>query len=348
MATKYKDYKESDEVRNAKSKLERAEGETASARARSTERSNYASLADDAMEKLLNRDSFSYSTDSDPLYEQYKKQYSDSAESAMKDTMGRASALTGGYGNSYAQTAGNDAYNREMSKLDDIMPTLYEIAYERYKDEGNAMSDNVSLLRDFDETDYERRRNAARDSADDRDYYAGRYENAYSGDRAAYESDRAAHQAYEKQVADENKAKLSSEAEQKKIQNDYDVSMAKIKADSEAKAASNKNASSSSVSANSANAKSNAASFSNINDITKQLGLYTTFGDSEGYASALKYLEGIYTMGALSDDEFKRLREVYIPKKYIESYAVVMPIEDTRDSSSESVKTASGREYRIR
>jgi hypothetical protein len=34
-----------------------------------------------------------------------------SGKSAMQDTIGQASALTGGYGSTYATSAGNQAYN---------------------------------------------------------------------------------------------------------------------------------------------------------------------------------------------------------------------------------------------
>ena len=36
---------------------------------------------------------------------------------AMMDSMGRAAALTGGYGSSYAQSAGQQAYQKQMDSL---------------------------------------------------------------------------------------------------------------------------------------------------------------------------------------------------------------------------------------
>ena len=64
----------------------------------------------DAMNKILNREKFSYDLNGDALYQQYKDQYMTQGKMAMMDTMGQAAALTGGYGNSYAQGVGQQAY----------------------------------------------------------------------------------------------------------------------------------------------------------------------------------------------------------------------------------------------
>ena len=86
-----------------------------------------------------NRDPFSYDFNSDALYQQYKDQYIQQGQMAMMDTMGQAAAMTGGYGNSYAQTVGQQAYNQQLSQLNEIMPELYQMAYNRYNQEGQDM-----------------------------------------------------------------------------------------------------------------------------------------------------------------------------------------------------------------
>lgn len=62
--------------------------------------------------------------------------------------MGRAAALTGGYGNSYAQTAGQQAYNTYLQQLNDRIPDLYELAYSKYQQEGEELRDRYKLLED--------------------------------------------------------------------------------------------------------------------------------------------------------------------------------------------------------
>lgn len=49
------------------------------------------------------------------LFDQYADYYKRQGMLAMEDTIGRASALTGGYGNSYAEVAGNQAYDSHIA-----------------------------------------------------------------------------------------------------------------------------------------------------------------------------------------------------------------------------------------
>lgn len=53
--------------------------------------------------------------------------------------MGQASALTGGYGSSYAQNVGQQAYQSYLHQLGDMVPELYQLAYDRYRDKGDAL-----------------------------------------------------------------------------------------------------------------------------------------------------------------------------------------------------------------
>ena len=95
--------------------------------------------ADAYLTQYQNRDAFSYDFNADPLYNQYKDQYIQQGRMAMMDTMGQASAMTGGYGNTYAQTVGQQAYNQQLGQLNEIMPDLYGMAYDRYNQEGQDL-----------------------------------------------------------------------------------------------------------------------------------------------------------------------------------------------------------------
>ena len=74
----------------------------------------------------------------------------------MRDTMGRAAALTGGYGSSYAQAVGQQAYDRRMEELMDIAPELYQMAYQRYQDEGDDLQKRLALARDMANDEYDK------------------------------------------------------------------------------------------------------------------------------------------------------------------------------------------------
>ena len=106
----------------------------------------YGQQVQDALDKILNREQFSYNLNADPLYQQYKDQYMRGGKLAMQDTMGQAAQLTGGYGNSYAATAGNQAYQGYLTGLNDKVPDLYSLALSKYSSEGDAMRDNLGAL----------------------------------------------------------------------------------------------------------------------------------------------------------------------------------------------------------
>lgn len=94
---------------------------------------------------------FSYDFNADALYQQYKDQYMKQGKMAMQDAMGQASALTGGYGNSYAATAGNQAYQASLENLNNVIPELYQMAYNMHQDKGQNMLNQLALL-DSDRT----------------------------------------------------------------------------------------------------------------------------------------------------------------------------------------------------
>ena len=101
-----------------------------------------------------NRDPFSYDFNSDALYQQYKDNYILQGQMAMMDTMGQAAAMTGGYGNSYAQSVGQQAYNQQLNQLNDIMPELYGMAYDRYNQEGQDLLNMYSLYKGLSDQSY--------------------------------------------------------------------------------------------------------------------------------------------------------------------------------------------------
>ena len=114
----------------------------------------YGQQIEDALGKILNRDPFTYNLNADPLYNQYKDQYIRGGKLAMQDTMGQAAALTGGYGNSYASTAGNQAYQGYLTGLNDKVPDLYSLALSKFNAEGDAMRDNLGLLQGMQDQEY--------------------------------------------------------------------------------------------------------------------------------------------------------------------------------------------------
>ena len=130
-------------------------------------------------DQIRNRKKFSYDMGTDPLYLQYREQYQRLGRLAMQDTMGQAAALTGGYGSTYGEQVGQQAYNAYLQNLNDIVPQLQQQAYQRYQDEGTDLYNQYSLVKGREDTDYGRYRDTVSD------YYSD-----LSDARSAYNSER--------------------------------------------------------------------------------------------------------------------------------------------------------------
>ena len=107
-------------------------------------------------DKIMNRGEFSYDVNKDKLYQQYRDLYAQMGRGAMEDTMGQAAALTGGYGSTYSQNAGQQAYNSYLQKLNEVVPDLYNAAYNRYNQEGQDLMNLYSMARSNADSAYER------------------------------------------------------------------------------------------------------------------------------------------------------------------------------------------------
>jgi hypothetical protein len=123
-------------------------------------RTSYTDQIKDMMAQIQNRDKFSYDVDSDTMFQQALASAMSSGKTAMQDTIGQASALTGGYGSTYATTAGNQAYNNFIQDAYDNLPQYYQMALEAYQMEGDEMYRQLGMLTDADATEYERMYNS--------------------------------------------------------------------------------------------------------------------------------------------------------------------------------------------
>ena len=152
--------------------------------------SKWADQVNSIIDKILNRESFNYNFNEDPLYWQYADQYTRKGKLAMQDTMGQAAALTGGYGNSYASTAGNQAYQEYLSQLNEVIPELRRMALDEYNMEGQELYNQYGLLSDQEAQDYGRYMDSYNQWLSERDYASGRYDSERNFDYGKYADDR--------------------------------------------------------------------------------------------------------------------------------------------------------------
>lgn len=183
----YRDYKESDTVTAA--------GKNAASAADAVK--NYGDFAygnqatiDAVIDKILNREKFSYDLNGDALYQQYKDRYMQQGKMAMQDTMGQAAAMTGGYGNSYAATAGNQVYQAHLEGLNDVIPELQQMAFDRYNQEGQDMLSQYGLLADDRSREYAEWQDGYSRAVAEREYAQGVYDSERSYDYGMWQDGR--------------------------------------------------------------------------------------------------------------------------------------------------------------
>lgn len=99
-----------------------------------------------ALDAVANPDAFSYAPENDEVWDSYRKQYLREGERAVADTLAKVSAATGGRPSSYAVTAAQQAGDYYNSKLTDMVPTLFQNAYQRYLNELDIKQAGLAAL----------------------------------------------------------------------------------------------------------------------------------------------------------------------------------------------------------
>ena len=165
---------QNEELEQLRRQLQQLAGE------KETYTSAHTAAVQQALEQILSRQGFSYDPAGDALYNRYKDHYEKQGRRAMEDTLGQAAALTGGYGNSYAQTAAQQVYTQQLDNLQEKIPELYALALETYRAEGDALQSRYDLLRSQEQQDYSRYRDRAADYAAEQKRLTEAYKDAYS------------------------------------------------------------------------------------------------------------------------------------------------------------------------
>ena len=150
--------------------------------------SQYQQNLDELYDRIMNREKFQYDLNGDMLYQQYKDQYQKLGRQAMMDTTAQAAAMTGGYGNSYAATAGNQAFQAYLQQLNEVVPELYQLALSRYQQEGQDLADRLSLTQSMEDQAYGRYRDTVSDWENERSFANSDYWAKYDADFSNYQT----------------------------------------------------------------------------------------------------------------------------------------------------------------
>lgn len=119
-----------------------------------TYENTFAQQQKDLLDRILNREDFSWSKETDPQWSSYKKSYLREGDRATANALAQASAASGGRPSSYAVNAATQAGDYYATKLNDVIPTLYQQAYERYLDEYNMKLKDLNAVNQQEQLDY--------------------------------------------------------------------------------------------------------------------------------------------------------------------------------------------------
>ncbi|MBP5725505.1 MAG: hypothetical protein J6Y48_00370 [Clostridia bacterium] len=151
--------------------------------------SKYQPQLDALLQQIMNPGEFKYEFNADNLFKMYADEYTQRGKQASLDAMGQAAALTGGYGNSYAQQVGNQAYDQNLTQLYDRGMELYDKAYQKYLDDQNRIYNQYGLLNDAENTAYDRYRDTVGDYNNELNYLTDFYNNEKTFDYGKYSDD---------------------------------------------------------------------------------------------------------------------------------------------------------------
>lgn len=141
---------------------------------------SYDTQLEEIYKQITNRDKFSYDLNGDMLYQQYKDQYTNLGQMAMMDTMGQAAALTGGYGSSYSQAVGQQAYQGYLQQLNEVVPELYGMALDQYNQQGQDLLNQYSMVGDLRDDEYGKYQDQLNQYWLNVDYLKGQADDAYN------------------------------------------------------------------------------------------------------------------------------------------------------------------------
>ena len=115
---------------------------------------NYGSFTFDQEAPVYDNQDFSWSKETDPQWSSYKKSYLREGDRATANALAQASAASGGRASTAAITAATQAGDYYATQLNDIIPTLYQQAYDRYLNEYSMMLQDLGAVNTQEQLDY--------------------------------------------------------------------------------------------------------------------------------------------------------------------------------------------------
>ncbi len=159
--------------------------------------SNYTNKITGLLDKAENMDfDFNYSLTDDPAYTSYRDQFVHNGQLAAQEAAGNAVAQTGGYGSTAASAAAQQAYNESLTQLNNIVPDLYDKAYNRqwneFTNERDTLQQLAAAYQSLDQQKYDQALSTWTNNFNQYITIANEYQSKYeyldSAERAQYET----------------------------------------------------------------------------------------------------------------------------------------------------------------
>ena len=115
------------------------------------------------LELILNRQPFQYDQKTDPAAQAARKTAALNARAVTQNTLGQHAAMTGGMPSTAAVSAAAQAGNAALQQGADKVAELQELAYQRYRNEGQDMYNAYAALQQQEADAYNRERDAIAD-----------------------------------------------------------------------------------------------------------------------------------------------------------------------------------------
>lgn len=121
-----------------------------------TYENKYESAQKKALDAVIERPDFAWSPETDPTWSSYKKSYLREGDRAQANALAQASAGTGGRASTAAITAASQAGDYYAAKLNDMIPTLYKEAFDRYLKDYDMRLSDLGAINSQEQLDYQK------------------------------------------------------------------------------------------------------------------------------------------------------------------------------------------------
>lgn len=150
----------------------------------------YAARMEAALDRLETRAPFRYDPEEDPAFQAYRAAYRREGDRAGRNALAEAAALTGGQASTAAVTAASQARDIYNSKVGDVVPELYRLAWQMYQGEQEDLAGEIALLGDLSAAQYQRQADTRaqdyREFADQRDFAYAQQQDVRDRETAAH------------------------------------------------------------------------------------------------------------------------------------------------------------------